>query len=149
MRRLGVGAVTALFIAAAAALVVARTPDVRPTQQAVGSQAIEVDAPRVVLTGLPFSLTVRPAGFAAPVPVTVHGATGRRLGGGLLMPGEPLVLEGLSVDGREELPLSISTGDRSETSPAVVAVAPKIFPGWTSLLPPLLAIVSLKVGGKN
>ncbi len=141
MRRFGVGALAALFTAVAPALVAARTPEVLPPSPQTNPQAVEVDAPRVVLTGIPFSLTVRAEGIDAPLPVTVEGATGRRLGGGLLLPGESLSIRDLSIEGREELPLSIRTGGRAADSAVVSTVHPRSLPGWTSLLPPLLAII--------
>ena len=141
MRRFEIGALAALFIAVSAALVAARTPDTpRPSAQ-TNAQAIEVDAPRVVLAGLPFAITIRAPGTDSSVRVTVLGATGTRLGAGVLKPGESLEIGDLRIDGREELPLSITTGDRSSGSPAVATVSPKLFPGWTSLLPPILAII--------
>ena len=69
------------------------------------------------------------------------GATGRRLGSAVFLPGsESLAIEGLQIDGRTELPLSIIAGDASSEAP-VATVSPKLFPGWTSLLPPILAII--------
>ena len=141
MRRFGVGALAALFTAVAPALVAARTPDVLPLSPQTSPQAVEVDAPRVVLTGIPFSLTIRGDRIDFPVPVTVEGATGRRLGGGLLVPGESLVIRDLNIEGREELPLSIRAGGRAADSAAISSVHPRSLPGWTSLLPPLLAII--------
>ena len=141
MRRFGVGALAALFTAVAPALVAARTPDVFPPSPETSPQAIEVDAPRVVLTGIPFSLTIRADGLDSPVPVTVEGATGRRLGGGLLVPGESLEIRDLNIEGREELPLSIRAGGGAADSAVISSVHPRSLPGWTSLLPPLLAII--------
>ncbi len=141
MRRFRIGALAAAFATLAPAPVAARTLDVHLAVQAASGPAVEVDAPPVVLTGLPFSLTVTATESESSVPVSIFGATGRRLGGGLLLPGEPLVIEGLRIDGAHELPLSISAGDGSGTSAAVTSVAPRSLPGWTSLLPPLLAII--------
>ena len=141
MRRLGVGALAALFTVVTPALVAGRAPEVPHPSPEMNTQAVEVDAPRVVLTGIPFSLTVRAAAIESPVSITVWGATGRRLGSGSLLAGESLVIGDLIIAGRDEFPLSITTGDRSANSPAVAAVAPKLLPGWTSLLPPLLAII--------
>ena len=141
MRRFEIGALAALFIAVSAALVAARSPDTpRPSAQ-TNAQAIEVDAPRVVLAGLPFAITIRAPGTDSSIRVTVLGATGTRLGAGVLKPGESLEIRDVRIDGREEIPLSITTGDRSSVSPAVATVSPKLFPGWTSLLPPILAII--------
>ena len=141
MRRLEIGALAALFIAVSVALVAARTPDTRRPSAQTKAQAVEVDAPRVVLAGLPFAITIRAPGTDSTIRVAVLGATGRRLGAGVLQPGEALEIRDLRIDGREEFPLSITTGDRSSMSPAVATVSPKLFPGWTSLLPPLLAII--------
>lgn len=141
MRRFGVGALVAVITAASPLAATARTPDGQPARQAVGDPAVQVDAPRIVLTGLPFSLTVRATGFESPVSISIHGAGGRRLGGGTLVPGEDLVVEGLGIEGRQELPLSISTGAETENATVVASVSPRTLPGWTSLLPPLLAII--------
>ena len=86
MRRLEIGVLAALFVVVSAALIAARTPDAtRPSAQ-TDAQAVEVDAPRVVLSGLPFSLTIRAPGTDSSVRVSVLGATGRRLGAGVLKP---------------------------------------------------------------
>jgi len=131
----------AVIAAGTPLLATARTPDVQPARQGVSGPAVQVDAPRIVLTGLPFSLSVRGTGYQSSVPISIHGATGRRLGGGLLFPGETLEVEDLSIDGPQELPLSISTGGETENAAVVASVSLRTLPGWTSLLPPLLAIV--------
>jgi Na+/H+ antiporter NhaC len=63
------------------------------------------------------------------------------IGAAVVEPGTgSLAIEDLKVDRRDELPLSIVAGDPSSQS-TIATVSPKLFPGWTSLLPPLVAII--------
>jgi Na+/H+ antiporter NhaC len=93
----------------------------------------EVDAPGVVLTGSPFGVTVTRAEDAAPAPYTVRNAAGVELARGELGPGENRI-EGLTLGSTADLPLTLAVDG------AAVPVAPRAFPGWMSIVPPLLAI---------
>ena len=141
MQRFGIGALAALVVAVSPASAAEPAPDPPPLSQQTSTAEVEVDAPRVILSGLPFALTIRAPGIDSSTRITVVGATGRRLGSAVFLPGsESLAIEGLQIDGRTELPLSIIAGDASSEAP-VATVSPKLFPGWTSLLPPILAII--------
>jgi Na+/H+ antiporter NhaC len=141
MQRPGLGTLAALVVAVSPASAAGPAPGLPPLSQQTSTAEMEVDAPRIILSGLPFALTIRAPGIETSTRITVAGATGRRIGSAVFEPGsESLAIEGLQIDGREELPLSISAGDESSEA-AVVTVSPKLFPGWTSLLPPILAII--------
>lgn len=95
--------------------------------------APEVAAPDVVLPGVPFTLTVTsPA--AEPTLFVLRGADGAEVASGVLQAGETEI-PGLEVASAAQLPL------RLEASGAAVPVAPRFLPGWTSVVPPLLAIL--------
>ena len=98
---------------------------------------LAVREPAVFLDGVPFSLTLRseePAGGT----FLVEGAGGRELASGLL-PGR----EDLTVDleaGDADLPLRVTLTAADGRIREVLVDAPR-FPGWISLLPPLVAIL--------
>jgi Na+/H+ antiporter NhaC len=93
-----------------------------------------VEAPQVVLPGVPFDLVVTLPDSAARSVYLLLGADGIALSSGELQPGEQRLSE-LIVRSASQLPL------RLETQGTVVPVEPKYLPGWVSILPPLLAIV--------
>jgi Na+/H+ antiporter NhaC len=96
--------------------------------------ALEVDAPKVVLPGAPFTLTITAPEGTAATPVVVRGADGSEVGSGTVE-GEETKLEGLTVASRAQLPLSV------QSAGAPVPVSPRYLPPWVALLPPLVAIV--------
>ena len=94
-----------------------------------------VEGPKVILSSVPFSLTVR--GGAEPaetVPVEVRDASGALLASGAVGPGEEVEIADISVASRDALPLEVRIGD------AVREVSAPFAPAWFSILPPLLAI---------
>jgi Na+/H+ antiporter NhaC len=92
-----------------------------------------VEAPRVVLDGVPFNLTVNRADDAAEAPYVLTTARGTELSSGTLPPGEYRI-EGVRVGSGADLPLVLSAAGES------LPVAPRHLPGWLSLVPPLVAI---------
>lgn len=92
------------------------------------AQAVS-DAPSVVLGGVPFTVTVSVEGEA---PYVVRNRTGTVLGEGVAS-GETAI-EDLMVQGRGELPITVSIGA------ANLDIDPTYTPAWFSLVPPLLAI---------
>ncbi len=118
------------------------TPEVERFDVGVGAPeqeapAVTVDAPMVLLGGVPFDLTLR-LEERDEVTFRVLTAGGRELASGSLPPLEDVELSDLEVDGAD-LPLRVlatsAAGVQGEQS-----VDLRIFPGWISLLPPLVAI---------
>ncbi len=98
---------------------------------------LEVDGPPVVLSGVPFSLTLH-TDDAEGASYRVRSAGGRTLAEGALPVREEVRVPDLEV-GPGDLPLRIEVaGDGGEFE--TTFDAPRL-PGWTSLLPPLVAIV--------
>lgn len=95
---------------------------------------LEVQAPEIVLTGVPFELTVSPGDGGGPLTAaatTLEGASHESISasdGGL-------VVSGVTVAGSGAIGVSVSSG-AARGSASVRAI-----PGWLSLAPPLLAIV--------
>lgn len=114
-----------MWIAALTALIV---PGV------AAQEGLSADGPDVVLPGVPFSLTVTAPEATSPTPITVTTADGEELARAELQPGEQEVT-GLSIADRAQLPL------RLESAAGSLSIAPRYLPGWTSVLPPLVAIL--------
>jgi len=136
--------------------------------------SVRIDAPRLILGGIAFEVTLSRDGDdeGAPSAVRLVTAEGRELGTVRLAPGDTATLRELRIGSGDALPLRVvdaggeaaglapgarggaaETGepegaavegdDRDEADAAaeVLAVARALYlPGWTSLLPPLLAI---------
>ncbi|HEX9727426.1 MAG TPA: Na+/H+ antiporter NhaC family protein [Gemmatimonadales bacterium] len=102
---------------------------------ALGAQEIEVDVPAVILTGIPFNMTVRAPTALDSVPLVLRTATGVELQVGMIPPVGEIVLRHVVVDDPDQLPL------RLEAGAAVEEIVRPLVPGWTSVLPPLVAIV--------
>ena len=68
-------------------------------------------------------------------------AAGRELAAGILAPGEQMELENLRVESVAALPLTLYAGPPDGDLAQVRTFRPLVLPGWTNLLPPLLAIV--------
>lgn len=102
------------------------------TAQAQGLP-IEIDAPSTVLTGNPFDVTVTVPDELAGTPYGITAADGAELTSGTFAGGENLI-EGIAVESDAQLPLTISGPGLSSS------FAPRLLPGWLSLIPPLLAI---------
>lgn len=90
--------------------------------------------PRVLLTGNPFTLTVRADSSRLGQPVSVLTAGGEKLAAGEVAGPETLV-EGVRVTDGGQLPLRVTVGT------AAGDVTRRLLPGWVSLLPPLVAIL--------
>ena len=100
---------------------------------AIGAQE-GVEAPKVILSSVPFTVTVH--GAAEPAtPVEIRDAEGALLASGTVGPGETREFRDIAIESRDALPLRVHTGDE------VVEVSRPFAPGWFSLLPPLVAIV--------
>lgn len=115
---------TLLTVVALACLTIPRGTSAQAT-------AVTVDGPRAALPGAPLKLEI---GGPEGAPFSVRTATGRELAAGALG-AEAEVVEGVSIRGRAELPLSVRVGAE------VIETRPRFLPGWVSLIPPLLAIL--------
>jgi Na+/H+ antiporter NhaC len=112
-----------------------------PTEPALtGTPALQsaaepprVDAPAVILTGTALTLTVHRPDDAPATPYVLTSATGAELASGELGPGET-TLDGVTIRSSADLPLTLNADGTS------VPVAPRTFPGWLSIVPPLVAI---------
>ena len=98
------------------------------------AQEIEVDAPRVFLKGVNFSLIISAPQSLGPVSVIVRMGDGEIVADTTVQPLQGLVLRELVVDDAGQNPLTVTAGAE------VVVVDRPVLPGWVSLLPPLLAI---------
>ncbi|MDH3735149.1 MAG: Na+/H+ antiporter NhaC family protein [Gemmatimonadota bacterium] len=98
---------------------------------------ITVDAPAVLLSGVPFDLSISTASESAGTYV-VTSSEGRSLASGDLGPRETAEVRGLEVRS-SDLPLTV-TVTAPDGASTVNEVSPPRFPGWVSLLPPLVAI---------
>ena len=92
-----------------------------------------VEGPKVILSSVPFSLTVRGATEISEL-VEVRDAGGTLLASGTVAPREELELRDVSVASRDALPLQVRIGG------TVHEVSAPYAPAWFSILPPLLAI---------
>jgi Na+/H+ antiporter NhaC len=103
------------------------------------SAPVPIEGPRVVVPGASFDLAIEATSRQAMGGLRVRTETGRiiaRLG---LSPGESgrFEFEDLTIDGAEDLPLSVISGWDSP----IATFDARVLPGWISLLPPLLAII--------
>lgn len=92
-----------------------------------------VEGPAVILSSVPFGLTVSGAGALSSL-VEIRDASGALLASGVVGPGESREFSDISVASRDALPLLVRTGD------AVHEFSSPFAPAWFSILPPLLAI---------
>lgn len=99
----------------------------------VGAQEL-LDPPLVILTDVPFELTLQGANQAL-TQYEVRSATGLILAEGTILPQGVSVVTGLEIGSTEQLPLEVLIGDRSDE------LDPTLIPGWFSVLPPILAIL--------
>jgi Na+/H+ antiporter NhaC len=95
---------------------------------------VEVDIPRVLLEGIPFTITVSAPYALDTVPATLLGADGAVLAEGAIPPIGAVTFHDVVIRGGEQLPLDLVVGETT------TALAPPLLPGWFSILPPLLAI---------
>ena len=99
----------------------------------VGAQEL-LDPPLVILTDVPFELTLQGANQTS-TQYEVRSATGLILAEGTILPQGVSVVTGLEIGSTEQLPLEVLIGDRSDE------LNPTLIPGWFSVLPPILAIL--------
>jgi Na+/H+ antiporter NhaC len=99
----------------------------------VGAQEL-LDPPLVILTDVPFELTLQGANQTS-TQYEVRSATGLILAEGTILPQGVSVVTGLEIGSTEQLPLEVLIGDHSDE------LDPTLIPGWFSVLPPILAIL--------
>ena len=93
-----------------------------------------INAPRVILGGVPFTLELQGDAGAA-LAYEVRDALGTVLGSGSVGAGGTATVSGLVVSARSGLPLTVRLGQVSEELSRPFA------PGWFSLAPPVVAIL--------
>ena len=98
------------------------------------SQQIELEGPAVFLRGVGFSITMTAPAATAPVRVTARFADGRLLVDTVIDPGSSVVLGDVVVERGSAAPLSFTAGGE------ISRMDRPLFPGWVSILPPLVAI---------
>ena len=109
-----------------------------PALEAQDAPQLSVDAPAVLLAGVPFALTIE-SEDARGATYTVSTAGGRTIASGALPVREAIEVRDLEVEAGD-LPLEVTVTDGSGAT-AAQNVSPPRFPGWISLLPPLVAIL--------
>jgi Na+/H+ antiporter NhaC len=92
------------------------------------------DVPDLVLTGVPFQITIE-GGTGATLPYEIRNRGGAVLAAGTVEAYGSALESELVVSGASELPLRVTIGATESE------VAPVLTPGWFSLVPPLVAIV--------
>ena len=98
--------------------------------------SLTVEGPAVVLTDVPFSLTLHTED-GENASYRVRSASGRELAAGALPLRSETSVNGLRA-AEGDLPLSVEMD--SDQGSASASVDPPRFPGWISLLPPIIAI---------
>ena len=100
-----------------------------------GAHAQEVvDAPKVILSSVPFTVTVQGAPGMSTL-VEIRDAAGGMLASGPVGAGETREFRDIAIESGDALPLVVRTGD------SVTEITRPFAPGWFSILPPLIAIV--------
>jgi len=110
--------------------------------QASQNIPVEIEAPRVALTGVGMTVSLHLAEDASPTSYRLLAREGPELSSGELGPGSTVELEALSVQ-RADMPLRLElrpVGGLPQAAIAPIEIDALVFPGWTSLLPPLIAI---------
>ncbi len=102
----------------------------------VQERGVTVEAPGFVLGGVPATITITLDESRAAAPFRITSATGRELVAGTLVPGDAIEVADLPLV-KADLPLALRFG---EDAADVIAVEPRFYPGWVSILPPLIAI---------
>ena len=125
-RRPLAGLVRALAVAPGLVLLLLGTPAGARAQEAV-------EAPRVILGSVPFTIAVHGAEELSSL-VEVRNAEGTLIASGTVGAREVREFRNVVVGARGELPLDVRVGDTTH------AVDSTFAPGWFSILPPLLAI---------
>ncbi|UCC73681.1 MAG: Na+/H+ antiporter NhaC family protein [Gemmatimonadota bacterium] len=105
-----------------------------PAQAAQEPGRIEVAGPKAVLTNVAFDIRFTVPELPGPGAWSVALADGRVLATGDAAPGDEVEVSGIRLERRSDLPLRVSAASQT------VEFDPLMFPGWFSILPPLLAI---------
>ena len=103
----------------------------------MGAQEL-LDPPSVVLTDVPFELTLQGANQTS-TQYEVRTSNGMILAEGTISPQGVSVVTGLEISSTEQLPLEVLIGDPSIAR--IEELEPTLIPGWFSVLPPVLAIL--------
>ncbi|MEM7354860.1 MAG: Na+/H+ antiporter NhaC family protein, partial [Acidobacteriota bacterium] len=118
---------TMLFLAAALAVLVVGLP--------AAAQEIKLETPEVLLKNIPFAVKVSAPASVEPVDVTV-------LVGGSVVARETLEplgevrVDDLRVTAKDQASVSVQVGGQT-----VATAEPRLYPGFVTILPPLVAIV--------
>jgi Na+/H+ antiporter NhaC len=112
-----------------------------PSQEPV---AVEIDGPRVALLGVGFDVRIT---FGEEVPLEARAdgqyrltdAAGRAVASGRVPVIETAVIRDVELTSRDQLPLELEVTSPDGT--IVHTIRPFLYPGWVSILPPLVAIV--------
>ena len=99
-----------------------------------GSAQEVSEPPTVVLSGVPFQITMLGGEGVGSVAYEVRTAAGAVLALGSVQAHGETTASGLVVNSKADLPLQVTIGSSTHE------VAPTLTPGWFSLLPPILAI---------
>jgi len=102
-----------------------------------GPPDVAVTAPAVALAGVPFSITLDNSSVVS-ARYRVVDASGRELAEGEVPGADSARIADLEIERREQLPLRVTIAGPAGGSEEIVR--PHLFPGWISLLPPLIAI---------
>jgi Na+/H+ antiporter NhaC len=128
-----IGCALVLFSWAAATPLVAQESPVR------------VDAPKVALTGVGYDLVLHLDEHRPSADFRLLTRGDRELSAGELRPGEDVTIDGLEIR-RGDMPLVLTLTPAAEpaaaerTTAVSVPIGGLVLPGWTSLLPPIIAI---------
>jgi len=99
----------------------------------LGGQEVE-KAPRVVLHGVPFQITVR-GGEEPSAWYEIRDARGVLMASGTVEARQTATAHDLSIENRDRLPLEVRIGQTTHT------ISPTFTPGWFSIVPPVIAIL--------
>ena len=102
----------------------------------LSAQDLDVHAPQVFLTGIPFTVSVEAPSSLDTLEITLLDGAGRPVASDFLLPLGQVRFADLSVRSRADLPLRIAVDGEAR-----VVLERPVLPGWTSILPPLVAIL--------
>ncbi len=103
--------------------------------RAASARQIEIDGPDVFLKGVQFPVTVSAPRALEPVRVVLRLGDGTVVADTTIDPLGSITLGNVVVENASQVPL------RAEAGGEVVTLDRRVFPGWISILPPLVAIV--------
>ncbi|MFW6089255.1 MAG: Na+/H+ antiporter NhaC family protein [Gemmatimonadota bacterium] len=99
---------------------------------------VRVDAPKVALTGVGYDLVLHLDENRPATSFRLLTREGRELSSGELLPGEDVTLDDLAIRAGD-MPLRLRLGPDAEGADDI-PIEGLVLPGWTSLLPPIIAI---------